>query len=105
MEIEAKLAELKREFYKDIDELRRKQQAFRRRVSVIANLFLPGIGFFIYGSSYLRGLIVFILFSTYNFYFFDSIVNLTDTPISVVYYTPALAIWIASTIMVAGLED
>jgi hypothetical protein len=97
---------LKREFYKEIDELKRKHQSFKKRISVISNLFIPGIGFLIFGDSYLKGVVSFILFFLYNYLYFDKILLLTgEMFFSVLYYTPAIAIWLVSTVMVSGLDD
>jgi len=67
------LRELKREMLKDIDGLRREYKSFKRRICTIANLFIPGIGFILYGSSYLKGFISFIIFITYNLLYFYKI--------------------------------
>jgi hypothetical protein len=99
------LKAFKREINKQVDELKSEQKAFKRRVSIIANLLVPGIGFIIFGSSYLKGLLSFILFSAYNFFFFSQILNNTDLGVGALYYLPALVIWVGSTIMVAGLDD
>jgi hypothetical protein len=98
------LKAFKREVNKQVDELKSEQKAFKRRVSIIANLLIPGIGFIIYGSSYLKGLLSFFLFTAYNFFFFSQILNNTDLGAVVLYYLPALVIWIGSTIMVS-LDD
>ena len=99
------LREVKRELYKEIDELKREYKWFKGRVSTIANLFIPGIGFFIYGSSYLKGLISFILFGGYNLIFFKWILPDLDFAFGIIYYTPAIIIWLVSTVMVANLDD
>jgi len=39
------LRELKRELNKEINGLKREYKSFKRRISTIANLFIPGIGF------------------------------------------------------------
>lgn len=95
--------ETKKEIYKELDELKRRYFSFKTRVSVILNLIVPGIGFFVYGRSYIKGLIVLILFLSYNLLFFLYISNITD--LQGLYYIPAIIIWIVSTIMVASLED
>jgi hypothetical protein len=99
------LKAFKREVNKQVEELKSEQKAFKRRVSIIANLLVPGIGFIIYGSSYLKGLLTFILLSAYNFFFFSQILNNTDLGVAVLYYLPALVIWIGSTFMVSSLDD
>lgn len=99
------LREVKREFNKEIDGLKREYKSFKRRVCSIANLFIPGIGFFIYGSSYLTGFISFALFSGYNLIFFKWIFYDTDFTFRVIYYIPAIIIWFISTVMVANLDD
>lgn len=103
MENEELLRELKGDFYKEIDELKRKHHSFKLRTSVIFNLFIPGIGFVLYGSSYLKGLISFVLFISYNYLFFNKIINNTD--VEFIYYIPAVVIWLVSTIMVSSLDD
>lgn len=99
------LHETKRELLKEMDQLKREYKAYKRRASVIANLFIPGIGFVIYGSSYLKGLVSFVLYLLYNLLFFIKILPNTDIGIAVIYYIPALIILVASTAMVAGLDD
>ena len=95
--------ETKKEIYEELDELRRRYLSFKSRISVLANLILPGIGFFIYGKSYIKGLIVIIMFLSYNLLYFLYILNNTD--LQVLYYLPAIVIWIVSTVMVASLEE
>jgi len=51
------LGELKREMLKEFDGLRHEYKSFKRRTGVIANIFIPGIGFILYGSSYLKVLL------------------------------------------------
>ena len=100
------LIELKRELYKDIDNSIRQFKAFKRRISIIANLLVPGIGFVIYGSSYLKGIITFVLFCVYNIIFFNiSSPNIDFDFSAFIFYSPAIAIWIVSTMMVSGLDD
>ena len=93
------LKELKRELYKEIDEVNREYKSFKKRVSTIANLFIPGLGFLLYGSSPLKGFITFALFSLYNLLFFKKILYNTDGVIAIIFYIPAVVIWLASTIM------
>lgn len=97
--------EEKRKLYIEIDNIKRNQKAFQRRISVIANLFIPGIGFILYGSGILKGLISFILFLSYNLLFFNVILNNTDIGGAVLYYVPAVVIWIVSAIMVSSLDE
>ena len=100
------LRELKRELLKEIDVLIREHKSFKRRISVIANLFIPGLGFVIYGSSYLKGIITFALFTLYNLlYFYKILPNLGEIFFKILYYIPAIVIWIVSTVMVGGLDD
>lgn len=100
------LRELKRELYKEIDEQKREHKAFKRRVGVLANLIVPGIGFLIYGSSQLKGLITFVLFVVYNLIYFNKILPLLgEVAIAIIYYIPAIIIWLVSGTMVAGLDD
>jgi len=58
----------------------------------------------VYGSSYFRGLISFVLFVSYNVLFFNFILPHTDASIAMIYYIPAAVIWIVSTAMVASLD-
>lgn len=90
---------------RELDELKKAHRSFKKRVSVILNLFIPGIGFFIYGSAHLKGLISFVLFVTYNYLFFEKIAPNTDPGVAAVYYIPAVVIWIVSAAMVASLDD
>lgn len=101
---EAMLREIKREMYQEIDELKREYLAFKKRISVLANLFIPGIGFVVCGSSWLKGLVSFVLFVLYNVLYFNVILPATDTVIAVIYYVPAVLIWIASAVLVASLD-
>ena len=105
MENEELLRELKKDIYKEIDELKREHYSFKKRISVISNLFIPGIGFVVYGRSYLKGLILFVLFISYNLLYFNKILNNTDASIAIIYYIPAVVIWIVSVAMVASLDD
>lgn len=106
MENEESLAERKmRELRKEIDELKRAHNSFKKRISVIANLIIPGIGFVVHGKSHLKGFLSFVLFISYNFLFFHKILPNTDLSIAVIYYTPAVVIWIVSAAMVASLDD
>lgn len=100
------LREIKRELYKEIDELKREHKAFKKRVSVLSNLIVPGIGFLVYGSSFLKGFISFILFVAYNLVYFNKLLPLIgEVGIAVLYYIPAIVIWFVSAVMVAGLDD
>ncbi len=100
------LRELKREINIRIEGVRQENEMFKKRVSVIFNLFLPGIGHFIYGSSYIKGIITFLLFLSYNIIFFNVILPNIDTRIAIIiiYYLPAIVIWMISLIMVSSLE-
>lgn len=104
MENEEWSRELKREIYKEIDELKRQHRAFKKRVSILANLLIPGIGFMVYGNSWLKGLVSFVLFVLYNVLFFNYILPITDAGFAVIYYIPAIAIWFVSTVMVASQD-
>jgi len=98
--------EFKREMLKEIDGLRREYKSFKSRISTISNMFIPGIGFIIYGSSYLKGIITFVLFALYNLlYFYKISPDLGEISIKIIYYIPAIIIWIVSTVMVGGLDD
>ena len=55
--------ELKRELLKEMDDLRREYASFKRRISIIANMLIPGIGFILYDGSYLKGIATFVLFN------------------------------------------
>lgn len=104
MENEEWSRELKREIYKEIDELKREHRAFKKRISVLVNLFIPGIGFVVYGSSWLKGFVSFVLFALYNVLFFKYILPITDANVAVIYYIPAVVIWIVSMAMVASQD-
>ncbi|WP_096187367.1 hypothetical protein [Evansella halocellulosilytica] len=96
----------KRELKKEIAILRKEQKSFKRRVSTIANLLIPGVGFVVYGSSYLTGLISFVLFIAYNYFYFNKLTpSIGELAVAIIYYIPALIICIVSTIMVLSLED
>lgn len=100
------LRELKREISKDIEAIKQEHRSFKRRVSVISNLFIPGIGFIIYGSAYLKGWISLALFILYNLLYFTSISpSLGELSFRILYYIPAIAVWIISTVMVGSLDD
>lgn len=100
---EAEFGELRKELYKEIDALKRTSLSFKSRVSVIANLIMPGLGFFVYGQAYLQGVISMGLYILYNILFFYKI--LPNTDVALVYYVPAVVIWVVSTVMVSGLDD
>lgn len=97
------LQEVKREFLKEMDTLKRDYQSFKRRASVIANLFIPGLGFVLFGSEMLKGLISFVLYFGYLTFFFKIINPSTD--IGWLYFIPAIIICIVSTAIVSGLSD
>lgn len=100
------LVEIKREINKEIDVLIREHKVFKRRISTIANFFLPGMGFIIYGSSYLKGFITLALYILYNlFYFYILFPDLGEMFFRVLYYIPAFMIWLISTIMVSTLDN
>lgn len=93
--------ELKREILKEMDDLRREYTAFKGRISVIANMFIPGIGFILHDGSYLKGIDVFALFILYNLLYFHRVLpNVGGIAIKIIYYIPAIVIWIVSTAMV-----
>ncbi|PAE30727.1 hypothetical protein D1B32_07390 [Oceanobacillus profundus] len=97
---------LKRELHKEIIVLKNEQKSFKRRVSTIANIIIPGIGFVFYGSSFLKALIFFLLFFSYNIIYFNNLYPLIGgIGIAIIYYIPAVIIWFVSTIMVASLDD
>ncbi|HEY8348649.1 MAG TPA: hypothetical protein VIM13_02290 [Clostridia bacterium] len=98
------LQELKRELLKEIDALRREHKSFEKRISFIANLFIPGMGFFIYGESYFRGIISFVLFSAYNLLYFLKILPYYGG-FNFLHYMPAVVVWFMSTFMVARMGD
>lgn len=89
---------------KEIDALGREHKSFKKRISFIANLFIPGIGFFIYGKSYLRGIISFVLFSAYNLLYFLKILPYYGD-FNFLHYMPALVVWFVSVFMVARMDD
>lgn len=100
------LLEFKKEIFKEIDELKRDYKSFKKRISTIANMFIPGIGFLLYGSSYLKGIITFVLFTLYNLLYFNKILpHLGEISFKVLYYIPAIIIWFVSIVMVGGLDD
>ncbi|QNK55159.1 hypothetical protein [Paenibacillus sp. PAMC21692] len=105
MESEELIKQIKSDLYKEVDDLKRDHLSFKKRISIISNLLIPGVGFLIYGGSYLKGFISFLLFISYNILFFTKIENNVDTSMAVIYYIPAIAIWIVSAAMVAGLDD
>ena len=97
---------LKRELYDEITILKSEQKSFKRRVSTIANLIVPGMGFVLYGSSYLKALISFFLFISYNYLYFNKISpQIGGIGTHILYYMPAVIIWFVSTIMVESLDD
>lgn len=102
---EPEFSEVKKELYREVDELRREAAAFKGRVSLIANLLIPGFGFFVFGQEYLKGFIALGLHILYNLFFFYRILPNTDFGVALIYYIPALLIWAVSSMMVAGLED
>ncbi|GGA80475.1 hypothetical protein [Ornithinibacillus halotolerans] len=104
--MEESVKALKREMSSELIQLQLEQKAFKRRVSTTANLFVPGIGFILYNGSILKGLITLLLFVLYNFiYFNNEVYSMGDWFLTFVFYVPAIAIWLVSTIMVASLDD
>lgn len=97
---------LKRELSGELEMLKNEQKSFKRRVSAIANVAFPGIGFVLYGSSYLKALITFVLFVSYNYLYFNKLDPLIgDIGIAILFYIPSLLIWFISTLMVYSLDD
>jgi len=90
--------ELKRELLKEMDDLRREYASFKRRISIIANMLIPGIGFILYDGSYLKGIATFVLFNLYNLLYFNILLpDLGEFSFKIIYYIPAIVIWIVST--------
>lgn len=100
------LKQAKEELYKEILVLQNDQKSFKRRVSTIANMLVPGIGFIVYGRSVMKALIVFLLFISYNHVYFHYLYPVAGgTGIVILFYLPAVFIWLISTFMVASLDD
>ncbi|QQE78391.1 hypothetical protein [Alicyclobacillus sp. SO9] len=101
---EEQVSELKKELYAELDELSRKHRSFKLRTSVVTNLLMPGLGFFVYGQSYVKGLISLVIFWGYFWFFVKDIVPNTDAGVAVFYFIPTVVIWIVSAVMVAYLD-
>lgn len=102
---EEQMREFKRELYKQLDELNNRHRTFKRRVCTAANLLVPGVGFMLYGGAWMKGIMTLLLFAAYNAIFFTWIAPITDLTFRLLYYAPAVLIWLISTAMVAGLDD
>ncbi len=99
----------------EINEVRNEFRSFKRRLSVIANIIIPGAGFVLYGKLYIKGAIAFIAYFAYNYLVFKSMHPLIKTtgysiPTRGVLnlmtlYLPALIIKLYSTVMVASFKD
>ncbi|MFD2629246.1 hypothetical protein [Oceanobacillus kapialis] len=94
----------KRALLEEIDKLRKVNHAFRIRASIIANIFLPGIGFLIFGKGYITGILTLIVFVTYNFFFLLPF-NWELFPDNFLVLIPGLLIIFFSSIAVGSLED
>lgn len=88
----------------EINQLKKEFRAFKRRLSVIANILIPGAGFLISGKSYLKGVIVFISYYAYIFIFIPPALSggLLST---LALFIPALIINLYSTTLVASFKD
>ncbi|SHH12568.1 hypothetical protein [Clostridium grantii] len=102
---EKNLVTLRREFKAEIEKLERNHLRFKRMICVIFNLIIPGLGFLIFGKDFLKGLISFILFFGFIYLHIKYILPNTDFSIAVIYFIPALIIWIISALVVSNLED
>jgi ABC-type amino acid transport system permease subunit len=97
--MENEVKELKREMYKEIEALRRKQQSFMLRVGIVANLFLPGLGFVLLGKGLIKGIVSFVLYFGYWFFTLGILSGLADRLVWFYGGVPLLAILIGSTAM------
>lgn len=93
------LTEDNRELYKEIKLLEKEQRKFRRRISAVLNMFVPGLGFFIYNGNIIKAVVTFGIYSSYIYCFARYIYPMTD--IQWFYSIPIGIIWLVSTIMVA----
>lgn len=94
-----------REYSVKLDQLQRKHLNFKRRVCIFLNIIVPGLGYFMFGAGYGKGIISFVLFYGYSLIYHFYILQLTDMGGAVIYAIPAVVVWMASTIGVGGLED
>ncbi len=99
------LRAIKREYNVRLDQIERKHLNFKRRVCLFINLFVPGLGYFIFGAGYLKGLLSLLLFYGYGLFFQHYLVPMTDVGGAVIYSIPLIGVWIASNIGVGGLEE
>ncbi|MBH1939674.1 hypothetical protein I5677_02050 [Mobilitalea sibirica] len=112
MDKKIELEELQKDYEYYISRLKKEHRVFKKRVSIIINLIVPGFGFFIYGKSYYKGVITFLLFYSYTFFFFnrmfsdiDNIFQINYIPPILFYYAPAIIVNLVSTLFVASLKE
>lgn len=105
MDKEEHMQAFRSEMYKQLDELNNRHQAFKRRVCTAVNLLLPGAGFVLHGGAWMKGIVTLLLLVTYNAVFFTWIKPNVDLTLALLYYAPAVFIWLISTIMVGSLDD
>lgn len=99
------ITDIKRDYIKRIDILEKEHKNFKRRISIIFNLFIPGLGFLIYGEGLLKGLVSFVLFYGYLYFHYKAVVPNTDFSFALFYLFPAVIIWFSSTILLSALSD
>jgi hypothetical protein len=88
----------------EINQLKKEFRAFKRRLSIIANIIVPGAGFLVSGKSYLKGVITFIAYYVYLFIFFPP-AFLGRSLVLWGLLIPALIINLYSTTIVASFKD
>ncbi|ADU32264.1 hypothetical protein [Evansella cellulosilytica] len=102
---EEEIKGLKREMNKEIERVKRAHKSFKKRVSIVANIFIPGLGLIVYGGSVIAALITMVLFYSYICFYLSVIFVPIDAALAVIYFVPAVVIWIVSLIMVVGMDD
>lgn len=89
----------------EINQIKKEFRAFKRRLSIIANIIIPGAGFLVSGKSYLKGVIVFISYYAYLFIIFIPAIFIGDLLTKLTILTPALIINLYSTTLVESFKD
>jgi len=98
--------EYRRQISREMEALRQEVRSFKKRLALLVNLVVPGLGFILYGRSYGKGLVCTVFAVSYAIlYGWKILPNTGGIGIQALYASPLLAVWGISLAMVAGLEE